>query len=57
MRDDELDLGHAKWSDEELLDFMVEHPILMNRPIVVTPKGTRLCRPMETVLDIVDLVR
>ncbi len=52
---DELDLGHEKWSDEELLDFMVAHPILMNRPIVVTPKGTRLCRPMETVLEIVDL--
>jgi arsenate reductase len=52
---DQLDLGHEKWSDEQLLDFMVEHPILMNRPIVVTPKGTRLCRPMETVLEILDL--
>ena len=52
---DELDLSNEKWSDAELLDFMVEHPILMNRPIVVTPKGTRLCRPMETVLEILDL--
>jgi arsenate reductase len=49
---DELKLGDAQWSDEQLLDFMVEHPILMNRPVVVTPLGTRLCRPSETVLDI-----
>ena len=49
---DELDLGNAKWSDDELLDFMVQHPILMNRPVVVTPLGARLCRPSETVLDI-----
>jgi arsenate reductase len=48
----ELDLGNAKWSDEELLDFMVAHPILINRPIVVTSIGTRLCRPSEVVLDI-----
>jgi arsenate reductase len=50
----ELGLGHAKWSDGELLDFMTNHPILINRPIVVTPKGTRLCRPSELVLDILD---
>ena len=49
---DELDLGNAKWSDDELLDFMVQHPILTNRPVVVTPLGARLCRPSETVLDI-----
>ncbi|MEO1067287.1 MAG: arsenate reductase (glutaredoxin) [Pseudomonadota bacterium] len=49
---DDLDLGNEKWTDDELIDFMVEHPILMNRPIVVTPKGTALCRPSEKVLDI-----
>lgn len=49
---DELDLGNPKWSDDELIDFMVEYPILMNRPIVVTAKATRLCRPCELVLDI-----
>jgi arsenate reductase len=48
----DLDLSNPKWSDDELLDFMVAHPILMNRPIVVTPLGTRLCRPSEAVLDI-----
>ncbi len=48
----ELDLGNPKWTDDELIDFMMAHPILINRPIVVTPKGTRLCRPSETVLDI-----
>lgn len=48
----ELELGEDKWSDDELVDFMVSHPILINRPIVETPKGTRLCRPSEAVLDI-----
>jgi arsenate reductase len=48
----ELGLGNAKWSEEELLDFMVQHPILMNRPVVVTPIGAKLCRPSEAVLDI-----
>jgi arsenate reductase len=48
----ELGLGDPKWSDDELIDFMLAHPILINRPIVVTPKGTRLCRPSEAVLDI-----
>ncbi|RRH87620.1 arsenate reductase (glutaredoxin) [Variovorax beijingensis] len=49
---DELGLDDPKWSDEQLLDFMLAHPILINRPIVVTPIGTRLCRPSEEVLDI-----
>src|SRR6202012_1530435 len=48
----ELGLNDPKWSDEELLDFMMKHPILINRPIVVTPKGVKLCRPSETVLDL-----
>ncbi len=48
----ELGLDDAKWSDEQLIDFMLQHPILINRPIVVTPLGTRLCRPSEAVLDI-----
>jgi arsenate reductase len=48
----ELDLGNAKWTDAELIDFMLAHPILINRPIVETPKGTRLCRPSEEVLKI-----
>ena len=49
---DELGLGEPKWTDEQLIDFMLQHPILINRPIVVTPVGTRLCRPSEAVLDI-----
>ena len=49
---EELGLGDAKWTDEQLIDFMLAHPILINRPIVVTPLGTRLCRPSEEVLDI-----
>jgi arsenate reductase len=49
---DELKLGDPAWTDNQLIDFMVQHPILMNRPIVVTPLGTRLCRPSEAVLDI-----
>jgi len=49
---DELDLGNEKWSDDELIDFMVEHPILMQRPIVTSPEGTVLARPSEKVLDI-----
>ena len=52
---DALGLGDAKWSDDELVDFMLSHPILINRPIVVTPLGTRLCRPSEAVLDILPL--
>lgn len=49
---DELGLGEEKWTDEQLIDFMLQHPILINRPIVVTPIATRLCRPSEAVLDI-----
>ena len=49
---EELGLGDPKWTDDELVDFMVQHPILMNRPVVVTPMGARLCRPSEMVLDI-----
>jgi arsenate reductase len=48
----ELGLADPKWSDDELIDFMLAHPILINRPIVVTPKGVRLCRPSEAVLDL-----
>ena len=48
----ELRLADPKWSDDQLLDFMLQHPILINRPIVVTPKGVKLCRPSETVRDI-----
>ncbi|MBR0894614.1 arsenate reductase (glutaredoxin) [Bradyrhizobium tropiciagri] len=47
-----LDLANPKWSDDELIDFMMAHPILINRPIVVSPKGVRLCRPSEAVLDL-----
>ena len=48
----ELNLDDRKWTDDALIDAMVQHPILMNRPIVVTPLGTRLCRPPEVVLEI-----
>jgi len=50
-----LGLDDAKWTDDQLLDFMIEHPILINRPIVVTTKGVLLCRPSEVVLDILPL--
>ncbi|WP_285414433.1 arsenate reductase (glutaredoxin) [Variovorax sp. efr-133-TYG-130] len=49
---DELGLDDPKWTDEQLIGFMLAHPILINRPVVVTPLGTRLCRPSELVLDI-----
>jgi len=49
---EELGLSDPKWTDDQLLDFMVQRPVLMNRPVVVTPLGTRLCRPSEVVLDI-----
>jgi arsenate reductase len=49
---DALGLDDPKWSDDQLIDFMCAHPILIERPIVVTPLGTRLCRPSEAVLDI-----
>jgi arsenate reductase len=45
-----LKLGDATWSDDQLLDFMVAQPLLINRPIVVSPRGTALCRPSEAVL-------
>lgn len=48
----ELGLDDAKWTDDELIDLMLAHPILINRPIVVTPKGIKLCRPSEAVLGI-----
>ena len=48
----ELRLGDPGWTDDELLEFMLSRPILINRPIVVTPLGTRLCRPSEAVLEI-----
>ena len=48
----ELGLGEDKWSDAQLIDLMLQHPIMINRPIVVTPLGTRLCRPSEMVLEI-----
>lgn len=48
----DLGLGDAAISDDALLDAMVQHPVLINRPIVVTPRGVRLCRPSETVLDL-----
>ncbi|MGJ7582760.1 arsenate reductase (glutaredoxin) [Variovorax sp. RHLX14] len=49
---DELGLDDRKWTNDQLIDFMLQHPILMNRPIVVTPLVTRLCRPSEAVLEI-----
>ena len=51
----ELNLDDANWTNEQLLDAMLEHPILINRPLVVTDLGTRLCRPSEVVLDILPL--
>src|ERR1700709_1053963 len=50
----ELGLADPKWSDDELIDFMLAHPILINRTVVVTAKGVRLCRPSELVLDLLD---
>ena len=51
----ELNLDDANWTNEQLLDAMLEHPILINRPLVVTDLGIRLCRPSEVVLDILPL--
>ncbi|WP_313677500.1 glutaredoxin-dependent arsenate reductase [Pantoea vagans] len=48
----QLGLAEDRFSDDELLDAMLAHPILINRPVVVTPLGTKLCRPSEAVLDI-----
>jgi len=49
---EQLGLDDDRFTDEQLIQFMLQHPILINRPIVVTPLGTRLCRPSEVVLDI-----
>ena len=49
-----LGLGDPKWTDDQLIEAMLAHPILINRPIVVTGKGARLCRPSELVLDLLD---
>ena len=49
---DALGLAEDRFTDDQLIDFMLQHPILINRPIVVTPRGTRLCRPSEVVLVI-----
>ena len=49
-----LGLGDPKWNDDELLDFMLAHPVLINRPIVVTKRGAKLCRPSEAVFDLLD---
>lgn len=49
---EELGLDDGKWTDDELINFMVAHPVLMNRPVVVTAMGTKLCRPSEAVLEI-----
>ncbi|GJE81261.1 MULTISPECIES: arsenate reductase (glutaredoxin) [Methylorubrum] len=48
----ELNLGDASLSDDQLLDAVAAHPVLLNRPLVVTPRGVRLCRPSEAVLDL-----
>jgi len=48
----ELGLGADHWTDAQLIDQMLAHPVLINRPIVVTPRGVKLCRPSEAVLDI-----
>ena len=49
---EELQLAEDKWSEDALIDLMLAHPILINRPIVITPLGMKLCRPSELVLDI-----
>ena len=49
---DALGLSDPKWTDDELIDSMIQNPILINRPIVETPRGVRLCRPSELVLEI-----
>ena len=48
----ELNLADPKWSDDELIDFMLKHPILIQRPIVVTDRGVRICRPPELVREL-----
>jgi arsenate reductase len=51
---EELGLGDPGKTDDQLIDAMVAHPVLINRPIVVTPRGVRLCRPSEVVFEILD---
>jgi arsenate reductase len=53
----ELGLADPKWSGDQLLDFIQQHPILMNRPVVRTPLGTKLCRPSEAVLELLPVGR
>jgi arsenate reductase (glutaredoxin) len=53
----ELGLGDPKWTDDQLLDFIQQHPILMNRPVVRTALGTRLCRPSEAVLELLPVAK
>ena len=48
----DLDLGNARWTEAELIDHIASHPVLLNRPIVVTAKGAKLCRPPELLLSI-----
>lgn len=48
----ELGLAEPKWSDEQLLGFITQHPILLNRPVVISPLGAKLCRPSEEVLEL-----
>jgi len=54
---EELGLADTSLSDEAIIDAMIAHPVLINRPIVVTPLGTRLCRPADTVLEILPKAR
>jgi arsenate reductase len=54
---EQLKLAEGSFTDDQIIDFMLQHPILINRPIVVTPVATRLCRPSETVLDILPNVQ
>jgi arsenate reductase len=49
---DELGLADPKWTNDELIDFILQHPILMNRPVVTSPLSTKLCRPSEVVLEL-----
>lgn len=53
----ELRLADPSWTDDQLLDVVIRHPILMNRPLVVTPLGTKLCRPSEAVLELLPVGR
>lgn len=50
----QLDLDNPKWTDADLIGFLADYPVLFNRPVVVTPKGVRPCRPAEAVLELID---